>query len=77
MSHPKQQHGTHTWDLNLHYYQCPKCGYVLENRDKFESRFDLLHKDITCLRCQYTFRIEKKRKPTFGPLLGHDPEVMD
>lgn len=77
MTNPHQQHGNHTWDLNLHYYQCPQCGYIVENREKFETRFNLLHKDLNCPRCSYAFRVEKKKKATFGPLLGHDPEVNE
>lgn len=77
MNDSRQQHGTHTWDLNLHYYRCPQCGYVVENRDKFEPRFNQLNKDIACSRCQYVFRIIKNKRPAFGPLLGHDPEVNE
>lgn len=77
MSDPRQRHGNHTWDLNVHYYRCPRCGYIVENRDKFEPLFNSLLKDIVCKRCQYAFRVEKKIGPAFGPLLGHDPEVND
>ena len=77
MNDPRQQHGNHTWDLNVHYYRCPQCGYILENRDKFELRFNQLLKDMACPRCQYAFRVIKKNRPTFGPLLGHNPEVND
>ena len=75
MDHPKQRHGHHTWDLVLHYDRCPRCGYVMENQDKFEVRFQQLEKNLTCPRCQHAFTISKKNQPTFGPLLGHDPEV--
>lgn len=77
MNDPRQRHGNHTWDLNLHYYSCPKCHYIMENREKFETRFNQLQKDLVCPRCQYGFRVMKKMKPAFGPLLGHDPEVND
>lgn len=75
MDHPKQRHGNHTWDLVLNYYACPKCGYIMENQDKFEPRFHQLEKEIACSSCQYHFIVRKKNQPTFGPLLGHDPEV--
>lgn len=75
MDHPNQRHGNHTWDLVLHYYRCPVCGYILENRAKFESRFHELVKECICLRCQHSFTISKKKQPTFGPLLGSDPEI--
>lgn len=77
MDDPRQQHGNHTWDLVLHYYRCPKCGYILENRDKFEPYFNRLQKQVTCSRCQHLFIVTQKTKPRFGPLLGHDPEVAD
>lgn len=77
MENPKQRHGHHTWDLVLHYYRCPKCGVIIENRDKFETRFHRLEKNIICVRCQYSFKVAKKRKPTFGPLLGYDPEINE
>ena len=77
MDDPKQRHGNHTWDLILHYYCCPQCGYIQENRDKFDARFNRLEKDLVCPRCQYAFTVTKKTQPTFGPLLGHNPEVDD
>jgi hypothetical protein len=75
MNHPNQRHGNHTWDLIQHYYRCPRCGYIMENRDKFEPRFHLLEKEISCLRCCHFFTVRKKTHPTFGPLLGSDPDV--
>lgn len=77
MENPKQRHGNHTWDLILHYVRCPKCGYIMENREKFETHFHRLEKNIICTRCQSAFKMAKKRKPVFGPLLGHDPEVNE
>lgn len=77
MSHSKQRHGNHTWDSILHYYRCPRCGYVIENRDKFELHFHRLEKNLLCSRCQHSFKITKKSKPAFGPLLGHNPEVNE
>ena len=75
MDNPKQRHGNHTWDLILHYYACPKCGYIMENRDKFEARFQRLEKEVKCPRCQHDFTVKKKTQPKLGPLLGHDPEI--
>lgn len=75
MNHPNQRHGNHTWDIILHYYSCPKCSYIMENRDKFERRFHRLEKEVVCPRCQQIFTLRKKTRPTFGPLLGHNPEV--
>lgn len=77
MDDARQRHGNHTWDLILHYYRCPKCGYILENRDKFDAHFNRLQKELACLRCQHVFTVTKKIKPRFGPLLGHNPEVAD
>ena len=75
MDHPNQRHGNHTWDLILHYYRCTKCGYIIENRDKFKLHFNQLEKEISCPRCQHTFILNKKTRLTWGPLLGNDPEV--
>lgn len=77
MSDSKQWHGNHTWDLILHYYRCPRCGYIIENQGKYEPRFSTLVKELACPRCQAAFTVTKKTKPSFGPLLGHDPEVAD
>ncbi len=77
MDDPRQQHGNHTWDMVLHYYRCPHCGYILENRQKFERRFNDLQKELLCPRCRHIFAVVKKIRPTFGPLLGHDPEIAD
>jgi rubredoxin len=75
MDHPKQRHGSHTWDLISHYYSCPHCGYISENKDKFEKRFRELEKEMACPRCQYQFTVKKKVQSTLGPFLGCDPEV--
>jgi len=75
MSHPKQRHGNHTWDRVQHYYQCDKCGYVFENRDKFEPRYHRLVKQLACPRCSNPFTVEKKTKPVLGPIFGHDTDV--
>jgi uncharacterized C2H2 Zn-finger protein len=75
MDHPKQRHGNHTWDLVLHYDCCPKCGYVFENREKFERRFTVLEKELACPRCFHTYKMTKKPRAAFGPLLGNDPEI--
>lgn len=74
-THPNQRHGNHTWDVILHYYRCSACGYIIENRDKFETSDEGLQKEMKCPRCQHNFKLKKKKQPTFGPLLGHDPEV--
>lgn len=77
MKDPRQMHGNHTWDLVLHYHECPFCGFILESRDKFEKRFHHIIKDLTCSRCSHPFRVEKKIESHLGPLLGHNPEIME
>jgi rubredoxin len=69
---PRQKHGNHTWEFLLHYYRCPKCGYVIEDRNKYERRMRLLQKEVYCNRCQYEFTVTKKKMPTFGPLLSQE-----
>lgn len=75
MDHPKQRHGNHTWDLVQRYYRCSNCGYIIENREKFEARYHRLEKEVACPRCRSIFTVTKSKKPAFGPLLGHDSEV--
>ena len=77
MDNPKQRHGNHTWDLVLHYYRCPHCGYIIENQDKFEPRLKRLEKNLICQRCQHAFIVTLKPQQVCGPLLGHNPEVDD
>ncbi|MDP1880952.1 MAG: hypothetical protein Q8K60_08450 [Parachlamydiaceae bacterium] len=77
MSHPKQQHGNHTWDCILFYHRCPKCGYINENNDKFDKMYNQLEKTVLCLRCHHRFTIIKKQNSSFGPLLGHDSQIID
>ncbi len=71
MEDPRQQHGNHTWDLVINYHRCPQCGYIIENRDKYEKQLDRLQKSLACPHCHQTFTVIKKTRPSFGPLLGH------
>jgi uncharacterized C2H2 Zn-finger protein len=64
------QKGTHTWDLNLFYHRCPKCGYIIENRDGWSYRLGKYEKDLACTRCGHAFTAVKPSKPRFGPLIG-------
>lgn len=75
MKDPRQRHGTHTWDMPLHYYSCTQCQYIIENREKFERQANLLEKKIVCPRCQNSFEVTKKKSSSFWPILGHDPEI--
>lgn len=75
VSIPKQRHGNHTWDLILFYHRCPSCGYIIENREPFEQRLHSVEKEIVCPKCAGHFIVTKTKPPTFGPLLGHDPEI--
>ena len=71
------QKGEHTWDLVIDYLRCPKCGFINEDRQEYHYLLGAWIKEIICNRCEYTFRIEDKRKVTFGPLIGRPqpPEV--
>jgi DNA-directed RNA polymerase subunit RPC12/RpoP len=69
---PRQRHGNHTWDLVIEYLQCPHCGYIIEDRNKYEHREDRLEKNLVCSRCNEKFTKTKKNHHTFGPLFGHD-----
>ncbi len=70
------QKGTHTWDMILDYHRCPQCGYIVESRKPFEKMMGTLQKNEECPRCSEHFSIEKKREPTFGPLIG-DPQPIE
>lgn len=67
------QRGTHTWDLVLDYHRCPKCGNIVESRDKYQYQAGKYQKEIECDRCHHLFIAVKPTKLTFGPLIG-DPE---
>ena len=75
MDDPRQQHGNHTWDIVIEYLRCPKCGYIIEDRDKYEKVLGQYQKKVGCQRCHHTFTATKERKPTFGPLLGDELEA--
>lgn len=66
------QRGPHTWDMIIEYYACPHCGYIHENRERFEDRFGKLVKDFVCERCGKHYQVEKKQKHKFGPLFGEE-----
>jgi hypothetical protein len=62
--------GTHTWDIHVHYYQCPKCGCVIENREDYQYRLGKYEKDLECSKCCHKFTVQKRTKPSFGPIFG-------
>jgi hypothetical protein len=70
------QKGLHTWDLNLHYHRCPRCGFIIESREDYQYRMGVYLKDLQCSRCQLRFTITKPSEPTFGPLIG-DAEPVE
>jgi uncharacterized C2H2 Zn-finger protein len=72
------QRGTHTWDLVIEYIRCPECGFIIENREKYQYRLGKYQKDLECPRCHHRFTITKNVKPKFGPLIGEaQPVEMD
>ena len=70
------QRGIHTWDLVIEYLRCPQCGYILENRDKYQYRLGKYQKDLECPRCKHLFTVTKKARSAIGPLLG-EPEPVE
>lgn len=70
------QKGTHTWDLNLQYHRCPKCGLIIESREGFQYNLGIWAKNLECDRCSHRFTVTKQRQPTFGPLIG-DPQPTE
>lgn len=59
---------THTWEIYLHYYRCPNCGYVLEDRNSFEQRGKVFEKTLLCPRCETKWREETSLKPRNGEI---------
>lgn len=71
------QKGEHTWDLVCDYQRCPKCGFIVENREEFHYELGSWIKEIHCDRCKNDFTVKDLRKLTFGPLIGtpQPPEI--
>ena len=67
-----RENGNHTWDLHLKYYECNSCGFIIEDRKPYKNVYGKHFKDVTCDRCQHKETIEKKEKPSFGPLINAD-----
>lgn len=54
---------THTWELYLHYHECPECGHIIESRKET--------KELKCPSCNHQFILEKQTgKRPFGPIFG-------
>ncbi len=72
MDDPRQSRGDHTWDIVIDYRSCPDCGYIMEDRQKYQRHDDNLEKQIVCGRCNKTFTVTKKIPSSFGPLFNND-----
>lgn len=70
------QKGTHTWEISLHYYSCPKCGEILEDRQEYEYNEGQYQKQLECWRCREKFTVTKATHLRFGPLIG-DPQPVE
>ena len=62
----------HTWEINIHYHECPNCGFIIENRagyyyDKTTKQY---MKEIECPRCAYQFQEVKKAHKGWKQLFG-------
>lgn len=66
----KKQKGLHTWDLILHYHQCPACKRIIESREDYFYRLGEYIKEIDCPYCHHYFAIVKNVEPSVGPLFG-------
>jgi hypothetical protein len=69
MDDPRQQHGDHTWDIVIEYVRCPKCGCIMENRQKYEYRSKLYQKDVICDRCRHAFILSRKIRPDLSAII--------
>jgi uncharacterized paraquat-inducible protein A len=61
------QKGSHTWDLNYHCYLCPKCGFIIEDRQGDHT------KEMICGRCNHQFAFEKSSNKSWLPIFS-DPQ---
>jgi hypothetical protein len=69
---------THSFEIQVDYQRCPDCGFIIEDRKKYNYKMGKVQKKVHCDRCCKDFVIERGVKPTFGPLLGDltsKPEV--
>lgn len=67
---PGRQRGKHTWDLRWDYARCPECGYINEDRLNYTYEKKMLVKEITCQKCQHSFKKEIKPN-SFGTFLSN------
>ena len=65
-----KQKKLYTWETILEYIKCPKCGWILEDRQLYKSFFGKPYKQLQCLQCQHQWMVEKKKSQRFGPLFG-------
>lgn len=65
----RQKQGNHTWEIIIDYVKCPHCGYILENRKKYEKQSGEYVRDFTCPCCKESFTITRQRPPNWPALL--------
>lgn len=65
------QNRDHTWDLYLHYYKCPNCGFINADRQAYQYRTGgKYQKKLHCRRCSHEFTVYKVCRPSLGPIIG-------
>lgn len=69
MDDPRQQHGDHTWDIIIDYVKCPHCGYILENRQKYESHPTGYERPMVCIHCKQSFTSYRNNQPDWPALI--------
>jgi len=69
------QKGAHTWDIVIEYQCCPKCKFIIENRQKYTYQMGKYQKEVRCNRCRHCFIATKVRKPSIGPLIGDSQPI--
>ncbi len=68
----------HTWPIDLHYYQCPKCAEIFADRKRYQYSFGGQYfKELVCPRCVHAFTVYKAERSSIGTVSGeqHPPEV--
>jgi hypothetical protein len=69
------QKGNHTWEIVIHYHQCPKCKQIIESRKKYEYTSGQYSKEVNCLHCGHHFNVTQPKKKRPISILGSEEPV--
>jgi ssDNA-binding Zn-finger/Zn-ribbon topoisomerase 1 len=69
MNNLHQPRGNHTWDIIIDYVLCPSCGYIIENRQKYQKRGTEFYVEIKCPRCHQQLCHTRTKEPDWAARL--------